>query len=400
MRKTLLILLLLPLFALPVPFVFSQTPTPTPTPTPDTKNERLGQLEKEIADLENQLKDAQGKIKTLSSQISVMNNQIKLTELKINQSKGQLAELEKDIEIAQGKISNLESSLNSLSTVLLHRIVATYKTGNIEPWELLASSEEFSDVISRMQYVRIVQAKGKKLVYDTEQTKVDYANQKEVFENKQKEVEALKKQLENYTSQLSQQKKDKEALLTVTRGDEKTFQDRLARARAEQAAILGIIAGKGQETLVGNVGTGGSVGTVISGTSACSSGTHLHFSVYKGTTSQNPSDYLSAKSFTYSYPESQKGYYGSLDPHGSYPWPLDDPIEVNQGYGSHGFAQQFYPSGLHDGIDMEGGSSNVKAVRDGKLYRGSITCGGGTLLYSKVEHSDDIQTYYLHIYPK
>ena len=44
------------------------------------------------------------------------------------------------------------------------------------------------------------------------------------------------------------------------------------------------------------------------------------------------------------------------------------------------------------------GNLDVKSVKDGKLFRGSISCGGGTLKYVHVKHKDDgYDTYYLHV---
>ena len=40
----------------------------------------------------------------------------------------------------------------------------------------------------------------------------------------------------------------------------------------------------------------------------------------------------------------------------------------------------------------------VKAVKKGTLYRGGISCRGGTLQYVRVDHADDeYDTYYLHV---
>lgn len=398
-KKGLLIVVLIIFWAVAYSsFVLSETPTPTPN------NQQLVNLQKEIEDLQNKIKDAQGKIKSLSSQITVMDNQTRLTELKINEAKSQLKQLEKDIGILQGKISNLESSLDALSNVLLDRIIATYKTGTIEPWELIVSSNGFSDLLSRIQYIRIAQIQGKKLIYNTEQTKVDYANQKEIFEKKQQQIAALKKQLEAYTQQLAQQKKDKETLLEATRGDEQTYQEQLARARAEQAAILGIAAGLGKETQVGPIKTGEKVGTVIAGASACSSGTHLHFEVVKNGAHQDPVQYLKSISLTFDYDESQGRHFTST---GSWEWPLDLPIKINQDYGMTYWARiGWYNGGPHTGLDIFRDGANLfssidaKSAADGTLYRGSIACGGGTLLYARVDHADGVQSYYLHAIPK
>lgn len=393
--------------------VFAEEPTPTPsltpTPTPESSSSSNSNVCTSVPECRDQNLDcskcveyltkkkeeASGRAKTLSSEIGVMDNQIKLTQARINATAQRIKELDRDIEIAKGKVAELETDIDRASRLLVERIAAVYQVGRLAPWEIFLTASDINDVFSRLKYLRIVQIADKRKVYAAEQAKVDYNKQKEIYEGKEQEAEALSAKLEDYTNQLEDERVGKQQLLSVTRNDEARYQRLIAEARAERAIVLG----GGTETFLRNVNAGDSVGSVISGASGCSTGTHLHFSIYQGTTAKDPSEYLSAKSFSYSYSEGQHGYYGTISPRGSYPWPLDEPLTINQGYGSHGFAQQFYPSGFHDGIDMEGGGSTVHAVRSGKLYEGSYSCRTGALTYAKVEHDDGLITWYLHIYP-
>ena len=376
----------------------SSSPTPTATPSSSSSSSVSECAQKNLVGqacvdyLLGKVSDLKAQEDTLASQIRVMNNQINLTQARIEATQDQITSLILDIDTATKKISRLQESLNSLVEVLANRIVATYEVGTIQPFQILLTSNNASDFFKRLNYLKIAQAHDKKLVYDTQQAKVDYANQKVIFEDKKKKVEILEKQLEQYTKQLEQEKAGKEELLRITKNDKSIYQRLLAQAQAERAIVLG----GGKEIFLRNVNAGDSIATIISGISGCSTGAHLHFSVYQGTSVRDPNDYLSSKSFSYSYDSSRYGYYGTINPRGSYPWPLDDPITINQGYGPHGYASR-YPGGIHDGIDMEGGSLNVKAVRSGKLYQGIYGgCSYGPLNYAKVEHDDGLITWYLH----
>lgn len=386
-------------------FAEDLTPTPTPTPTPQASSnvctsvpecsEQKLDCGKCMEYLTNKKNEATGRAKTLSSEIAVTDKQISLTEARIRATGQQIKELERDIDIAKGKITDLEENIDKTTKVLVERITAVYQVGSIEPWEIFLSANNIGDVFNRLKYLRVIQIYDKKKVYAAEQAKVDYKNQKEIFEGKEEEAQALSDKLKNYTNQLASEQAGKEELLKVTRNDESRYQRLLAQARAERAIVLG----GGTEVFLRNVNVGDNVGTIITGASGCSTGTHLHFSVYQGTSVRDPNDYLSSKSFSYSYDSPLYGYYGTINPHGIYPWPLDDSIKINQGYGSHGYSVR-YPGGIHDGIDMEGGNSNVKAVRSGKLYEGSYGgCSYGPLSYAKVEHDDGLISWYLHIYP-
>lgn len=417
LQKVLLCFCTLSLFFILIihnPFSVSADTTPTPTPTPDpttttsptpsTNSDERGKKQDEIKELEKKVTDLQGQSKTLSSEIAVMDNQIKLTQLRINATRQELNEVTKDIETAESKITNLEQSLNQITKVLVGRIVATYEIGSTQPIQLLLSSNNVTDFITRANYLRIVQAHDKRLIYDTQQAKNDYANQKEIFEGKKRKVESLKKQLEGYTAQLDQEKKSKQALLDVTKNDEKRYQDLLAKARAEFEAIQGIVAGNGTETEIGVVPQGKVIATVIAGPSCNSGGEHLHFIVSKNGATENPFGYLKG-GVDYencSGPSCGSNDADSFNPSGAWDWPISPRIRMYQGYGStwatrYSWVGRIY--NFHNGIDIDGSSLDVHAVKEGTLFQGSYAGSGGCRLrYVRVHHSDSgLDTFYLHI---
>lgn len=351
------------------------------------------QGQEKINCLQNKVNELKGQKRTLSSQIAVMDSQIRLTEARIFAAKQEISELTLDIETADKKIDSLESSLDNLIKVLINRMVATYEIGRAQPFEILLSSNNVTSFFSRLNYLRIAQQHDKQLIYLTQQAKSDYANQKDIFENKKKRVEALKTQLENYTLQLEQNKNAKQALLTETQGNEATYQALLQQAQAELAVTFG----GGTEAFMRDVKEGDSIGTIIYGQSGCSTGSHLHFEVHKNDKVDDPNNYLSSTSYSYPYGESDSG---SINPRGPWPWPINQPIYITQGYGMTPYAQSgAYSGSPHYGIDMYNNSLVVKAVASGQLYRGSYQCKNGTLYYAKVKQSDGINVLYMHIYP-
>jgi peptidoglycan hydrolase CwlO-like protein len=195
--------------------------------------------------LDSKVSDLQSQVDTLSSQITIMDNQINLTEYKIEVTKEQILSLEADIDTATKKIGKLENSLNELTKVLLDRIVATYEAGTVQPFHVLLSSNSVSNFFTKLNYLKVVQIHDKKLIYDTQQAKTDYSNQKNIFEDKKQQELVLKKQLESYSASLDQQKTDKQRLLDETQGNEATYQNLLARARAELAGYSSFVTAAG-----------------------------------------------------------------------------------------------------------------------------------------------------------
>jgi len=392
--KPLLFIIIFPLLILfTTQFVFGQSA------------DEIKAKEDQIKELEAKVKDLQNQGKTLALQISVMNNQIKLTELRIDSTKQLIVKLGQDIDLLSGKIDSLEDRLKDVSEVLLNRIVVSYKVGNVEPVDMVFSSHGFGDFISRAKYIQVAQDHDRKLLFELEQTKINYNNQKDIFTTKQAQQEALKGQLEKLSIDLDQQKKDKERLLEVTKNDEKRYQELLAKSRAEFEAIQGIIAGKGQESKVGDVSEGQKIASIISGASCNSGGTHVHFIVSKNGATENPFSYLkSGVDFENCSGSSCGSSDGdSFNPSGSWNWPIEPKIKYNQGYGStwatrnDPIIRQIYS--FHNGIDISGSSLEVKAVKAGVLYRGSYAGSNGcSLRYVRVDHKDsDLDTFYLHI---
>jgi len=368
-----------------------------PAAAEDNEDKRLKELQEKIEEYETTIKELQGREKTLSSTIAYLDGKIQLTTTQMAVTEQELEILSREIEEISAKIDILDFSLNDVSSALQSRVQETYKRSLINPFYLIFSSGGFSDALSRVKYLRSAQAHDRQLLYQLQESKMNYDVQKSLKERKQAKQEALKTQLESQKILLDQQKGAKQDLLEVTKNDEQKFQGLLAAARAEMEAIQSIMAGYGEEIEVGKVNEGQRIASIIAGTSACSTGSHLHFEVVKDGANVNPAGYLQSKGVKWDC------WLGDCSQHtgfsGSWSWPMNDPITITQEYGMTSYAKTgAYVGGPHTGYDMFSSDYTVKAVKSGVLSRGSISCGGGTLRYVKVDHADsDIDTYYLHV---
>lgn len=357
--------------------------------------DQVSDLQDKINKLQEQISSAQDQEKTLSGQIVYMDNQIQLTVSRIALAEEKLTRLQKSIAEVTEKISRLEEALTKTSEILSNRISTTYKTGRQDPMMNLFFSTDLMNFTSRLSYLRRVQEHDRELLEQMALARQNYHGQKTELTDIKKEQEDLKAQLKSYQATLNSQKKAKQILLETTRNDEKRYQQMLAQARAEYEAILAITAGYGNETEVGSVSEGNRIADVIPGPSACSTGAHLHFEIKKGSQTENPASYLSSKSVQWGNSPDGPFSFG-----GNWSWPVEDPVTITQGYGMTYYAStyKYYGGAPHSGVDMVNtGNLKVKAVKNGTLYRGSISCGGGILKYVKVKQSDDISVFYLHV---
>lgn len=384
------------------------TLTPTPEPTsgskPEFDEERYKDLKEKIKELELKLSETRDRGRTLASEIAYMDNQIARTTLQINLLEQKIEDLIEEISQLSLKIDELEQALTDLSNILLNRIVETYKRGNSSPLELLLGAKSFGNFLLRFRYIKAAQASDKLLMFEVQETKDIFAEQKKTREEKKTQLEGLQQQLKVQKEQLKNQKAAKAFLLEQTKNDEKRYQQLLAAARAEFEAIQSIIAGKGDETSAGHVNEGQIIASIIQGSSCNSSGTHLHFIVRENGATLNPFSFLKGgiEYQNCSGSSCDSGDGDPFNPSGNWIWPLDPPIRLSQGYGSTWAVRNTWVGrvySFHNGIDINGSSLEVKAVKSGTLYRGSYSGSGGCRLrYVRVDHDDsNLETLYLHV---
>ncbi len=355
-----------------------------------SESEKAAQLVQQIKEYQEQITKLNSQANSLSNQIAQYNAQIKLTELKITQTEEKVAQL-------GGRIVQLDDSIVSLTHAFEERAVQTYKMSRFSEAYFLLSANDLDSMVSSYHYLKRIQEEDRSLVHRLTDAQNNYKQEKTQQEDLQDQLQVQRKTLDS-------QKLAKDKLLEQTKNDEKRYQALLSAAQAEFDAIQAILAGKGQETEAGSVAQGARIASIIQGPSCNSSGAHLHFIVSKNGVTSSPFQSLKPLS---DFENCSGSSCGSSDgdpfnPSGSWDWPISPRIRYVQGYGTTWAVRNTYIGRIynfHNGIDINGTSPEVHAVRAGTLYRGSYGGSGGCRLrYVRVHHSEgDIDTFYLHI---
>lgn len=217
----------------------------------DDISKQVADKQAEIQKLETQLADTRNQEKTLKSQLDLIDGQTKITALKIEETNLKIEKLKREIADLLNRIKRIGATLDSLSEILLQRIVQTYKYSNdVSTLNLLFSSHGLTELIERLKYIQVAQAYNKQKLYELQATKLAYNDQKQDKLTRQQEAEKLNNDLVSYKKQLDQQKKTKQELLTQTQGDEATYQKLLAQAQAQLAAFSSFVQSEGGVTLI------------------------------------------------------------------------------------------------------------------------------------------------------
>lgn len=345
-----------------------------------------------IAECTKLLNELGAQAKTLAQTIAYINGKVKLSEQQIQLTEIEINQLEKEIETLGVRIDGLETSLTRLTEVLINRVQESYKQKTQNPMLMLLSSNGFSDFVSQYKYLKLSQDYTQKIMNEAETQKVLYGEQKASKEQKQIEVEALKKKLQNQRVALDQQKSQQQTLLAATKNDEAKYQSLLQQALSEKNALeAALVSG----TKVGPVKKGDPIALIgNSGYPSCSTGAHLHFEVRKNNTWVDPSSYLSSKTVQ----DEEKGTQATIGS-GSWDWPIENPIRLTQHFGHTPWSFVYkYSGGIHTGFDMNSSSSKViRAPADGTLFSSSEKCGSSVINVKYIEHGDGVTSFYLHV---
>ena len=204
----------------------------------DDRNDRLADIEAEIAKFELQLLEVGAERKTLQSAI----NQLELERRKVN---AEIAKTENlitstDLEINKLilEISRTQEDISSTEAAIGSIIRSEYKASEDSLIELLLRHDRLSEFWSSFEAHENVREVMAAKVSELDTFQILLEEQRSDNEAKRAELSSLKNQYTDQTEVLESNKQEQSDLLEVTKSEERNYQQLLADRRAAQEQIL------------------------------------------------------------------------------------------------------------------------------------------------------------------
>jgi len=218
---------------------------------------QVSELQKKITEYQAKLSQLRQQKNTLSQQIQYMDTQIYLTTLQIESTEQKITSTQKEIDILGTRIEGLDESLNTLSKLLIQKIVEGYKQRTISLFSLLFDSQNANELLTKIKYVKTARDNNQKLLLQVQEAKSNYEEQKKLREEKKVELNQLTQTLNSQKQSLNSQKVQKQKLLADTQNDEANYQRLLAQAQAQLAGFKSFVTSAGAGIISANqFGTG------------------------------------------------------------------------------------------------------------------------------------------------
>lgn len=167
-------------------------------------NKKIKETKESLNEVNSQKEESQNKVDDLKSQIAEY-------EKEINSLKDEIKQKQKEIKEMQEKLDKLEKERQEKQDLLDQRLITMYENGETTYLDVLLSSADITDFISKYYMVETVTEADKELIEGLE------ADKKEIEETKNKlnasldEVEKKKEEQESIQTKLNKAKNKEEA---------------------------------------------------------------------------------------------------------------------------------------------------------------------------------------------
>ena len=182
-----------------------------------------------VDDLKKEKAAKQSEVSSLQSQLTTLMGKVNTLESELIQTGEDITKAQGDLEVAQEKEKEQYAAMKK-------RIKYMYEAGNDSAFETLVTSEDFTDLLSKAEYVQNVHSYDRKQLQEYVETKQQISDLKDSLEKDQKELESKQVEYEKQGDNLNNLITSKSAEVTNLDSEIQAAAEAAAREAAERAA--------------------------------------------------------------------------------------------------------------------------------------------------------------------
>ena len=182
-----------------------------------------------VDDLKKEKAAKQSEVSSLQSQLTTLMGKVNTLESELIQTGEDITKAQSDLVVAQKKEKEQYAAMKK-------RIKYMYEAGNDSAFETLVTSEDFTDLLSKAEYVQNVHSYDRKQLQEYVETKQQISDLKDSLEKDQKELESKQVEYEKQGDNLNNLITSKSAEVANLDSEIQAAAEAAAREAAERAA--------------------------------------------------------------------------------------------------------------------------------------------------------------------
>ena len=182
-----------------------------------------------VDDLKKEKASKQNEVSSLQSQLTTLMGKVNTLESELIQTGEDITKAQSDLVVAQKKEKEQYAAMKK-------RIKYMYEAGNDSAIETLVTSDDFTDLLSKAEYVQNVHSYDRKQLQEYVETKQQISDLKDSLEKDQKELESKQAEYEKQGDNLNNLITSKSAEVANLDSEIQAAAEAAAKEAAERAA--------------------------------------------------------------------------------------------------------------------------------------------------------------------
>lgn len=182
-----------------------------------------------VDDLKKEKASKQNEVSSLQSQLTTLMGKVNTLESELIQTGEDITKAQSDLVVAQKKEKKQYAAMKK-------RIKYMYEAGNDSAFETLVTSDDFTDLLSKAEYVQNVHSYDRKQLQEYVETKQQISDLKDSLEKDQKELESKQAEYEKQGDNLNNLITSKSAEVANLDSEIQAAAEAAAKEAAERAA--------------------------------------------------------------------------------------------------------------------------------------------------------------------